>query len=881
MSYKEAFKLFVQGNFEKSLAMIKQLPPKDVLRGLGVKSHILLCKGLLKESLRLSSEVIQKSKEINDRIAALYGLFVRLETLRQSGEFNDVIDSAKEINDIVKLKMPSQDDQVLSQELISLLYSSQAFNAAYVGKCTHGIEMGKKALVLANKITSPIANTYALYAIGFNYRNMEEFSLGFEYTNKALTIAKQNNFKTIICMIYVTLRFLYRLKGDMANSLKFTNSALALSKEIGFKLIINYITGDIGHLSAARGDYDQAIDQFKEGYQLAQARQDLWIMTQRSYDLGHVYRLKGEVSLALNTFKESLTLSEKIGNNFFQSKAYQSLGMVYHDQGSYQHSLDMFQKSLSIMTRFFPKSLSIASTLLALVLLNIDLENITKAKYYLTQLEEVDKTEVNRPIHLNFLLAKALVLKTSPRMKNKVQAQAMFEAIANDAENPHESIIFAMLNLCELLLYEYKSEGESEILNEIKVLSQRLYTIGQEKNIFPTTIKALLLQAKLSLVEGDFKKVEELLEEAHQIAQRKGLGKLLIMVTQEQGQVKSELERWSSLFDRNASIQERIAKAALETYVRDALQIIDSGLKEILEYKYIPKKKFNLVYNDLLKESPKIQKRECKVAIAQIGLSKTGNILDEFYNEKAPGFFGLRIEKLETVRAKVKNMIEIASSKGANILLFPELTIDLNYSQLQDDVVNLAKKYGMYIIPGSYHNEKTNRNLSVVISAGGILWQQEKHIPATIHFAGKLLKEGIEVRPLPQETIICNTEYGRIAIVICRDFLDLDLRVEIKNFEPPVDMIFNPAFTPVTNDFQAAHFDARRSIYAYCFFANVAEFGNSLIYTPEKERDEKNLPPKEENLIYKNVDIFRLRSERKKWEIEQKKIKPFIQSTRS
>jgi predicted amidohydrolase len=108
----------------------------------------------------------------------------------------------------------------------------------------------------------------------------------------------------------------------------------------------------------------------------------------------------------------------------------------------------------------------------------------------------------------------------------------------------------------------------------------------------------------------------------------------------------------------------------------------------------------------------------------------------------------------------------------------------------------------------------------------------------------------------------------------------MDLRVELKNADPPVDILLNPAFTPVTVDFRAAHFDARRSIYAYCFFANVAEFGESFIYSPEKERVERNIPAREESLIYKDVDLFQLRSERKKWEIEQKKLKSFIQSTR-
>ncbi len=294
----------------------------------------------------------------------------------------------------------------------------------------------------------------------------------------------------------------------------------------------------------------------------------------------------------------------------------------------------------------------------------------------------------------------------------------------------------------------------------------------------------------------------------------------------------------------------------------------------------VAKRKYELVYRDLSKQYPKVQKSEFRVGIAQIGVSTTGDILNEFYEMRTSGLLGLREDKVEIVRSNIKKMVENANKNGVNILLFPEMTVDFNYSEFLEEISDLAKLYEMYIVPGSYHDQKTKRNLSMVIGPDGILWEQEKHIPALIHIEGKRFKEGIETGTIPRKTIVCNTEYGRIAVAICRDFLDMDLRVELKNFEPPVDIILNPAFTPVTADFRAAHFDARRSIYAYCFFANVAEFGDSLIYTPEKERIERTIPPKEEDLIYKDVDLFKLRSERKKWEREQKKEKPFIQSTR-
>ncbi len=293
------------------------------------------------------------------------------------------------------------------------------------------------------------------------------------------------------------------------------------------------------------------------------------------------------------------------------------------------------------------------------------------------------------------------------------------------------------------------------------------------------------------------------------------------------------------------------------------------------------RKKYLLFYRDLFKEYPKVQKSKCRVGIAQIGISETGDIMNELFETKSSGLLRLREKKIEEIKFKVKNMIEKAHSEGVNILLFPEMSIDLNYSKLFEEISYMTKLYNMYVIPGSYHDQETHRNISMVLGPEGILWEQEKHIPAIISTKeGNRFKEGIEVSSLPRKTIICNTEYGRIVIVICRDFLDMDLRVELKNFEPPIDIILNPAFTPVTADFKAAHFDARRSIYAYSFFANIGEFGESLIYTPEKDRTERIIPAKKENLIFKDIDLFKLRSERTKWEKEQNKEQKYIQSTR-
>lgn len=352
--------------------------------------------------------------------------------------------------------------------------------------------------------------------------------------------------------------------------------------------------------------------------------------------------------------------------------------------------------------------------------------------------------------------------------------------------------------------------------------------------------------------------------------------------------VDSDVEFIQSHFKRYffSANEFKLAKFKLLTEksrIQEILEIL-SQIKEDFPKKKLDKKggkkkkKYELVYKDLLEEYPRLEKGKCRVGIAQIGLSKTEDIISEFFELRASNLVRLREDKVESIRAKVKYMIEKAYENSVNILLFPEMLIDLNYVQISDDIGEFAKKYEMYIIPGSYHDQKTMQNLSVVYGPDGILWEQRKHIPATITLDGKKIEEIIDVGSFPRKTIVCNTEFGRIAIVICRDFLDMDLRVELKNFEPPVDILLNPAFTPVMADFDAAHFDARRSIYAYCFFVNIAQIGESFIHTPEKERVERKIPSKEEGLIFKDLDIFKLREERKKWEKEEEK--KFIQSTR-
>ena len=261
----------------------------------------------------------------------------------------------------------------------------------------------------------------------------------------------------------------------------------------------------------------------------------------------------------------------------------------------------------------------------------------------------------------------------------------------------------------------------------------------------------------------------------------------------------------------------------------------------------------------------------------RIGVAQIGEPEDVF--ARAPsGLFRLPPTRVGHVQRAVERTIGGAADDGVNLLVFPEMSLDLNVVELEAQLGELARRHDMYIVAGGYHDEITRANVCKVLGPLGLVWQQRKHIPALITLAGEALTEPIEA-PFPHISIVAATSFGRIAIATCRDFLDLDLLVELRNAEPPIDVLINPAFTPVTADFLAAHLGARRSLYTCTVFCNHATFGDSEIFSPEKHKRRVHVPPKKQAVIHRDLPLFDVRAERRAW--DQRAHRRFIQSTRS
>ncbi|MFX0204990.1 MAG: tetratricopeptide repeat protein, partial [Candidatus Hodarchaeota archaeon] len=877
--------LMKKGKHKDALELVRTIATQEGvsvderLTCLLLECQIRIKLGEMETAITLIEEVQQTSNDQKNVLLVVEALNTKAEIFWRLGRFEEGLRAVKEGEellpeiDIEEIKIKRKKKELLKNKGIIYWYK---------GDLDQALKYHQQDLEINKELGDKQGISDSFNNLGLVHWSKGNFDQAIEYYQQSLEIGEELGVETIIAAVLNNLGNVYQMKGDHDQAMESYQRSLTLRKKGSDKYAVALSLINLGVSYRMRGDLIQAQEYYQQSQTIFKDIGNKKGVALALNNLGDVYSLKGELNLALKHFQESLQIYEELGIRQDFAMSLGNIGEIYQKKGDLNQALKYYQQSLRIYEDL-GNDPSASVVLSHLVWLALDNEDTIMARLYLQNLEQINERTNNLVINQRYRLAKALSLKMSKRARHKVKAAEILEQLTKEDITDSSLTISAMIHLCDLLLSELKATGEEEVLREVRDLTQRLLDIAKLQSSHSLLVETYLLQSKLALIELDVERAEKLLIQALNIAEDKGLNILARKVRYERESIQSQLHKWETIIKQNPSKREMInithLDDLLDRMVRKTVSVLSKEEKEILD-KVVPKQKYKLEYQNLIKDTHKIEKDKFRVAIAQIGLSQKGNFLKEFYEETTTGFFKLQKSKVKTVRSKIRKMIENASYNGVNILVFPELSIDLNYDQLREEIINLAKNYNIYIIPGSYHDQVTKQNICLVIGPEGILWQQEKHIPAIIHHQGKRFKEGIEVGAFPRKTVISSTKFGTIAIIICRDFLDMDLRVELKNSDPPVDLIINPAFTPVTDDFRAAHFDARRSIYAYCFFANIAEIGDSFIFTPEKERVERTIPPKEESLIYKDVNLFKLRSERKKWEVEHAKQRSFIQSTR-
>ncbi len=476
------------------------------------EAHELLDNFEKKESLSLHDEVASH--------------LLRADLLFQQGRYEEVLTLAEQTyNDSVKLGKNLQ-----SVDCFILMAESLLWLVKY-DKCFDVITQGEELLKTLPQVSSSEymkREAYMAYIKAGVYGAKFELNLSLNCLKQSLDLAEKSDFKRLNA---ITLRIL-------------------------------------AFFAMNRRDLDQAFAYIKKGLAIAKESKNKFTIAQCLGILGDIYQLTGDWERALKIFKESLLIHEELDNNVNKSKILNNMARIYRDfTEDYDRASEYIETSLAVDYEDVKIIWSGEQyyTAITIALKKGDYEG---AKKYLQNLEQMNSQVKDKYMDFRYRISKALVLKSSSLFHDMAKAEKILRQIVTEDVFYFELITTALVNLCDILLAEFRVSNNLQILNELEPLITQLLSIGEKTQSHRIQAETHLFQAKLALLTFDVKKSRRFLTQAQQIAERYNLNKLAQEISSEHKNLVDRLELWEQLKDSEAPLSERFELAQISEQMK-------------------------------------------------------------------------------------------------------------------------------------------------------------------------------------------------------------------------------------------------------------------------------------------------------------------------
>ncbi|MFW9827977.1 MAG: tetratricopeptide repeat protein [Candidatus Thorarchaeota archaeon] len=344
---------------------------------------------------------------------------------------------------------------------------------------------------------------------------------------------------------------------------EYAEQSLALHEELDHKSEILLSLFQLNSFSWSLGDLSQALE-YTETCKILANNLNLTRHVHQCYMyFGIIYYLKGELDKALIYNEEALTFAEKENDMRLLSYTYNQNGMYYREKGEYNRALENLEKSLALVEKV-GSIRDIYAVIDNLFHLALDMNDFEQAQGYLNRMKKIadqEKNQTNMPYTIWYNINRAIYLKNSPQVFNRGKAEQMLKQLIEEGITTYEFLSIAILNLCDLLLFELSTTSELELLDELHRYISQLFETVKKSRSYSLLAETYLLQAKLSLITLDMIKARQFLTKAQEIAEKYGLNRLAIRISNEHDELLKKLDVWENLKESQASLSERMKLA--------------------------------------------------------------------------------------------------------------------------------------------------------------------------------------------------------------------------------------------------------------------------------------------------------------------------------
>ncbi|MFX0155577.1 MAG: tetratricopeptide repeat protein [Candidatus Hodarchaeota archaeon] len=445
-----------------------------------------------------------------------------------------------------------------------------------------------ESLVLGKHLLSIDALCFKALGLVFLYRK-EEVSDTIKQAEKLLkTLTKElpKDYKKRKARIIYVKAFsnnkYFNRNGDVNFVLDQLYQSLALQEEVGDKeeiaISLMEIIYNLGRIKGETNDALKYIERFLALVKKKELKNKYIIAFGLTY-IYAVYFLRGELDLSIKYYEQSLAIFKELYNKSEIAVGCCSLGNTYRMKGEYNRALDYAERGLALYSELeMLKDSAKARGVLIQIL--IDKGDLESAQKHLDQIERLNNQLRDEYVNMMHLYYKALILKASPRAKNRVQAEEILKELLDEG-NIYSAA--PMLELCDLLLVELRITNDLEVLEEIESIIARLLDESERMNSYFLLAETYFLKAKLALLTLDLIKARYFLTKAQEIAEKYGLNRLAIKISNEHDELLKRLDEWNKIKESESSLSERMKLAHLNEQMERMIRKQEIDVPELTD----------------------------------------------------------------------------------------------------------------------------------------------------------------------------------------------------------------------------------------------------------------------------------------------------------
>ncbi|MHA2055110.1 MAG: tetratricopeptide repeat protein [Candidatus Hodarchaeales archaeon] len=570
--------LLYVGKFSEAFEFVKHLEkkveflPTEQLQFQVLKSDLLRRVGQFRNALSLADKAFQESQKLIEPLYGIDALLIKLKIhlmLFQPQKASELINRTEKL--LLLLSKPTSAD--ITQRKATVMWCKAGVYWMNT-KVDQALECAQESLVIREQVGNKSAIADSLDMMGDIFDEMGELSRPMEYYQRALTLREEigNRQEIAISLDNVGLGHFMRANFQQASAC--FEKSLVIHTQIGNKYHISHVLFHLGWMARFQGELKQALIYFNQHRANAEA---IGFPTFASLiQIGLIYGLQGEIDQALEYIEQGITERGKLFSKSYRvAWALNRLAKLYREKGDLEQATKHLTKSLALSDKWgnvLAYLVVKSETLFYLFSIALDQNFLNRAHEYLERLQEIcehmasflEKTQLfdNR-----YRVAKAMILNTSPRIKDKVNAQELLQEVAKDEVTDHDLVVTALLILCDLLLVELRMSGVQDVLDEIQSLTTQLLTIAKQQPSYWVLAETYVLKSRLAMFELDLTGAQQLLDQALLLTEEKGLKKLAVKIFSEQTQFQNQMNQWKRLIEQDASLSERLELAQLESLI--------------------------------------------------------------------------------------------------------------------------------------------------------------------------------------------------------------------------------------------------------------------------------------------------------------------------